>query len=215
MNKALILLCLFCMDIKAQDIGKLLIEKFTVTLSGGQIIDPIFRSLEEVSIETSRACINFRAGFEVIEKRIGGGIDLSFWPAVKFDDTDEYSSMKYSTFYFDFKVHLIPFSSENIRFGIYPFLALGSRSTTIQENVFNEYIQETEFMYALGCGARLFVLDWLSIFAEYRFIPGDLTTPVSSGTGQPIGDSYTKNYTKISSFGIIVTPSKLLPSIMK
>ena len=224
MKKCIILSFLFIVynAINAQIFQELKLKGFYISPSIGKIYDPIIRNHEyfgsegqEIAILTSKTCWNVRGGWEYLEKNWGVGFGLSCWGKTKLDDFLDYSDPTYSSYYFDLTLHVIPITIKSISLGVYTFIGMGSRHTSYKQD--NIKRTSSEFMYCYGVGSRIFILKWLSLFAEYRWVPGDASTPLTpTGGGWYVqsGPSVTENTTKILSFGIITNISNI-PGIKK
>jgi|GEM_PF-3289006 len=159
--------------------------------------NPTFRlpsGYEEVSIPQSASAPSFMLGYDFGWSGFGiGGRLLYFHAGLKPFVVSEMPGSPYPTFVtyadpgfthisFDILVHWLPF--RDVTLGIYGLLGLASSTEKylISGSTFPEWNGSkslSEFDYSYGLGVRFSPVKLLSIFAEIRFIPGDLTTEYS------------------------------------
>ena len=94
----------------------------------------------------------------------------------------KYGSPKESLVQADIALHYAPWTSAPL--SVYGVLGMGSQNTdyTITNGAFADWNgakSQSGFNYTYGLGTRLFAHRYLSLFAEYRWIPGDLVTETS------------------------------------
>lgn len=158
----------------------------------------------------------------------GFGLGLTMW-STTFDDfryplfpeDDEmiyYSNPTLLYFFLDLNFYLF-LPIEKIPVAIFATIGMGSETEKVSLSddlsiyEHNEQYKESEFDYSWGLGIRVFILPRLSMYSEYRWIPG-----VKSGPIYPMeGDWYyyyeseqkIKNKSKVLSIGIIYTFLKI------
>ncbi|MBN2031250.1 hypothetical protein JW824_13530 [bacterium] len=210
-----------------QDERTILSKGFYITVMTSSINRPIFRQpggSEEISIHQKKGTWSATAGLEYIVKLesfgLGGGIAFSYWKT-DFDNfgfrddftgsVTSYSNVKYRVFFFDFIIHILPISKLPLSF--YGFLGMGSKNEKydLSGAVFSEWDGSksiSEFSYSYGLGIRLFAIRHFSLFIEYRFIPGDVSSDLDylytkdGWNYYAVGHGEIKNFAKILSFGL-------------
>jgi hypothetical protein len=193
------------------------------------ISDPTFRlpsGYGELPVLQSASGPSFMAGYDIGGGGFGIGARLFYFragfstfafseqPGSPFPNFATYADPKFSHASFDLLVHWLPF--RGLTLGVYALLglAMSTESYLISGSVFPEWNgnqSRTNFDYSYGLGIRFSPAKMMSVFAELRFIPGDLTTEY---TGYLYSDdtydyfrnarTFTANITSLLSAGLSV-----------
>jgi len=147
----------------------------------------------ELPIEQSRQTAAFRASwFPFAMERVALEVGLSYWKArfagFEFRERQQpasepsttYSAPEVSLVFFDVALHVAP--SKRVPWSVYGVLGMGSEGEkyTVSGATFSEWNgakSNRVFQFSYGLGTRAFPVRYVSLFAEFRFVPGDLSTP--------------------------------------
>ena len=126
-----------------------------------------------------------RFGLEVGVSYLRTGLtDFHYFNPVSLPDTVAYSNVSVGLVQADFLLLAKP--SASVPLYVYGILGMGQsrRSYTLTGSVFPEWDgprKASEFGYTYGLGLRLSPIRQLSLVAEYRWVPGDLTQSIPGG----------------------------------
>ena len=176
---------------------------------------------EEMVVPQSASLPGFMVGYQYDLRTFGFGGRILYWhtslnnfgsPEMTGSPTYvNYADPAFTHITFDLIIEWI--CVQKLRVGIYGFLGMGwsTESYTISGSVFPEWNGQkslTEFDYTYGLGVKFSPLKLISLVAEYRWMPGDLSLDMKflySKGGynyyEPQG-SHTANFTTIASAGL-------------
>lgn len=190
---------------------------------------PTFRlpsGFGELPVPQSASAPAFMLGYDIGKGGFGIGARLLYFhaafktfafseqPGSNYPSFATYTDPAFTHMSFDILLHWLPF--RDLTLGIYGLLGLASSTEKylVSGATFPEWNgsqNRSEFDYSYGLGIRFSPVKMLSVFAEFRLIPGDLTTAY---TGYLYSDdiydyyghsrSYTINNSSLLSFGLSV-----------
>lgn len=147
---------------------------------------------EELPVDQTKQTAAFRASwFPLAGERGALEIGLSYWKTAfegfQFREQQQptsqpsttYTGPEVSLLFFDIALHVAP--SKRVPWSIYGVLGMGSEGEkyTVSDatfSVWNGPKSNREFQFSYGLGTRVFPIRYVSLFAEFRFAPGDLVT---------------------------------------
>ncbi|MFQ5569958.1 MAG: hypothetical protein ACE5G0_09805 [Rhodothermales bacterium] len=137
----------------------------------------------------------------------------------QFSDPTVYDDPSVALTFVDLAMHVAPW--RRVPMSVYGVLGMGAEKEKyrISQAAFSEWDGQknvTEFQYSYGLGLRLFPVRYVSLLAEYRWVPGDLYFEGGSrtcyhfsssayGSWSSCGSGDTKYFTKLFSAGLIVS----------
>jgi len=206
-----LVLSVILIPIYSQTFQELRMKGYFLSLGGAIITDPIIRSDnsgfdsgDEMPIPQSKPCLNFKAGYEYLEKNWGAAINFTVWNRVKPDRYLGYFEPTYFNWFFDFNLYGILPLSKSTAIGLYGFTGFGYRTTSYIDYD-NDFFKSSEFMFSYGPGLRFYLHNWFSLFIEARAVPGDYVTTYVGGVETSSGFT---NTTEFYTLGITVNLSR-------
>ena len=168
---------------------------YHIAIGKAVIQSPFFKipsGHSEVAVPLSQPTLTATIGYDYFRPRTGGSVvfglsrmqmeDFRLPNAVTGFGLDEgfslYADPEYQLLYLDAVAHWLPLP--RLPASIYGFLGLGARweQYTISGSIFPEWdgLKSTaEFTYSYGLGFRFVAGGGLSLWTDYRLIPGDST----------------------------------------
>ena len=192
------------------------------------VMGPFFRQPsgnDELTVSQSNTTPAFNLSFLYLDDDFGGGIGLTYWSttfgsfqAPVMEGSNNYVAYKnpsLSMFFVDLQLHVLPWKAPISFYGV---LGLGSGNETYTisgaTSPFTDWNGSkdiSEFQYSYGFGLQIFLWKFISVQAEIRWVPGQLTTEYSDYLYTKDGYDYygkadqsTANFIKLFSLGISV-----------
>lgn len=143
-----------------------------------------------------------------------GAFDLRYPEAAASDPPTHYANPRLSLFSFDFLGHWAP--APTVPWSVYVVLGAGTQveKHTVSGAPYTTWNGERaygEFQFSYGVGTSLFARRYVSLFADVRFVPGDLITTDGSCYTLTQGDRswsscarWVKSRTRLISVGVVV-----------
>jgi hypothetical protein len=231
-----IILALFIQaTVRSQEKEKTINERlgFYVSLISTSFIDPFFQgpgNEGEIPIRETKSSLGFNFNALFLTKRVGLAIGFTSWKKSQFSsfqipdpkmtdappqihrDTIEYKDPTYSVWFFDLQLHWIP-SPYDV--SIYGAVGLGASNETyiisglsFPSTEQNGSKEVTKLTGNLGVGIQCFLFKHVTLFLEYRWIPGstknyyDFDRREGNANYYRFRESETNNWLGLLTFGV-------------